>query len=129
MLSPNELCGARHDEQRVAILFDFRPLMGVVRVLDGEIVQFELPLHAAQKRHIRLVQPDPDHMARLAAPTRGFLNGDVGDAPAVDIDAGRDDPSEPTGAFAPAAVDAKFMVSVPQCSRLNLASRQRFSTG
>ena len=87
-----ELCGARHDKQRVAILFDFRPLMGVVRVLDRQIMQFELPLHAAQKRHIRLVEPNPDHVARLAAPTRGFLNGDAGDAPAVDIDAGRDDP-------------------------------------
>ena len=86
-----ELRGARHDEQRIAILFDLRPLVGVVGVLDREIVQFELPLYAAQQRHVRFVQPDPHHMARLAAPARGFLNGDVGDAPAIDIRAGRDD--------------------------------------
>jgi hypothetical protein len=42
----NELRGARHDEQRVAILLDLRPLVGVVRILDGEIVQLELPLYA-----------------------------------------------------------------------------------
>ena len=40
-----ELSRARHDEQRVAILFDLRPLVGVVRILNGEIVQLELPLH------------------------------------------------------------------------------------
>jgi hypothetical protein len=85
------LGGARHDEQRVAILFDLRSLVGMVRVLDGEIVQLELPLHAGQKRHIRFVQSDPHHMARPAAPARGFAYGDIGDAPAIDIGAGSDD--------------------------------------
>jgi hypothetical protein len=66
--------------------------MGVVRILDREVMQSELPLHAAQERHIRLVETNPDHVVRLAAPTRGFLNGDAGDALTVDIDAGRDDP-------------------------------------
>jgi hypothetical protein len=30
-------------------------------------------------------------MARLAAPARGFIDGDIGDAPAIDIGAGCDD--------------------------------------
>ena len=87
-----QLRRARHDEQRVAILLDFRPLVGMVGVLDGEIVQVELPLHAAQQRHIRLVQSDPDHVSRPAAPVRGFIDRDIGNTPAVDVDAGRDDP-------------------------------------
>ena len=63
-----ELGGARHDEQPVAILFDLRSLVGVIGVLDREIVQLELPLHAFQERRVRFVQSDPRHMARPAAP-------------------------------------------------------------
>jgi hypothetical protein len=64
----NELSGARHDEQPVAILFDLRSLVGVIRVLDGEIVQLELPLHNGQESDIGFVQSNPHHMARPAAP-------------------------------------------------------------
>ena len=85
-----KLGGARHDEQPVAILFDLWPLVGVGRVLDGEIVQLELPLHAFQERRVRFVQSDPHHVTRPAAPARGFVNGDIGDAPAIDIGAGGD---------------------------------------
>ena len=41
----DELGGARHDEQRVAILLELRPLVRVLGVLDGEVVQVELVLH------------------------------------------------------------------------------------
>ena len=91
MLVAVELRGARHDKQRVAILLDLRSLMGVVGILDRKVMQLELPLHAAQQRHVGLMQADPHHVAGLAAPARGFLDGDVGDAPAIDIHAGRDD--------------------------------------
>ncbi len=64
--------------------------MRVVGILDCKVMQLELPLHAAEHRHIRLVQADPDHMVGLAAPARGFIDGDVGDTPAFDVDAGRD---------------------------------------
>ena len=87
----NELRGASHDEQRVAILVDLRSLVGVVCVLDGKIVQVELLLHTGQQSDVWLVQSDPHHMAWLAAPARGFVYGDIGDAPAIDIDTGRDD--------------------------------------
>ena len=41
----NELRSASHDEQRVAILVDLWPLVRVVCVRYGKIVQVELPLH------------------------------------------------------------------------------------
>src|SRR5215217_540579 len=77
-----ELRGARHDEQRVAILLDLRPLMGVVGILDRKVMQLALPLHAAEHRHVRLAQADPDHGIGLAAPARGLIDGDVADTPA-----------------------------------------------
>jgi hypothetical protein len=85
-----ELRGARDDEQRVAILLDLWPLMGVVGILDRKVMQPELPLHAAEHRHVGLAQADPDHVVGLAAPARCVVDGDVGDASAFDIDAGRD---------------------------------------
>ena len=87
----HELRGARHDEQTFTILLDLRSLVRVVRVFDGEIVQLELALHARQERHVRFMQSDPDHVAGPATPARGFLDGDVGDTPAIDIGAGSDD--------------------------------------
>jgi len=85
-----ELRGARHDEQRVAILLDLRPLMRVIRVLDREVVQLELPLQAAQQRHVGFVQADPHHVIRLVAPACGLVDRNIGDASALDIDACRD---------------------------------------
>ena len=38
-----------------------------------------------------LEQADPDDMTVLARPLAGFVDGNIGDAMAVDIDAGRDD--------------------------------------
>ncbi len=82
---------ARDDEQAVAVLLDLRPLMGVARVLDGEIVQAELALNPPQELVGRLVQADPDDVAGLLRPGAGVLDRDVDDPPAADIDAGRDD--------------------------------------
>jgi hypothetical protein len=44
-----------------------------------------------EQRHVRFVQSDPDHVAGLAARGSGLINGDIGEAPAIDIGAGRDD--------------------------------------
>ena len=65
--------------------------MRVLGVLDGEIVQVELLLHAVQKLAVRLEQADPDDMAFLARPLAGFLDRDVGDAAAIGVDARRHD--------------------------------------
>lgn len=87
----DQLRGARDDEQSLAILLDLGPLMGVVGVLDGELVQIELLLHGAEERHVGFVQADPDHVSGLGPPARGLADGDIGNAAAVDIGAGRDD--------------------------------------
>ncbi len=43
-------CVPQHDEQRVPIDFELRPLMSAQRVLDGEIMQSEALLHRAQQQ-------------------------------------------------------------------------------
>ena len=58
----DRLRGAGHDEQRVAILLDLGVLVRLAGVLDGEIVQAELRLHARQQLRAGLEQADPDHM-------------------------------------------------------------------
>jgi hypothetical protein len=57
------LRGAGDDEQRVAILLDFRMLVRLAGILDGEIVQTKLRLHARQQFGAGLEQADPDDMA------------------------------------------------------------------
>ena len=87
----DQLRRSRHDEQAIAILFDLGALVGLAGILDSEIVQVELLLHAAEQGQIRLVEPDPDHVSRLAAPVRGFIDRDIGNTPAVDVGAGGND--------------------------------------
>lgn len=69
----DQLRRPRHDEQGFAILLDLGSLMGVVGVLDRELVQVELLLHRAEQRHVGLVQADPDHVAGLRPPARASL--------------------------------------------------------
>jgi predicted RNA-binding protein len=52
--------GLEHDEQRVAIALDLRPLMGDDRVLHGQLVQVELAPHRVELVLGRLVDADPD---------------------------------------------------------------------
>ena len=87
----DELGGARDDEQRIAILFELRPLVRMLGVLDGEVVQAELALHPVQEIAARLPQADPDDMPVLLGPHARLVDRDVGDALSVRIDAGGDD--------------------------------------
>ena len=89
--SLHQLSGARDDEQRVAILLHFRPLVRAAGVLDGQVMQAELVLHALQKIVGRLEQADPDHMARPARPFTSLLDGDIRDPASARIGARRDD--------------------------------------
>ncbi len=59
--------------------------MRILGILDGEIVQAELPLHAQQQFTAGLEQPDPDDVPFLPGPGAGLLYGDVGDAPAFSM--------------------------------------------
>ena len=69
--------GAQHDEQRVAVALQLRPLVGDDRVLDGELVQAELLGDGQQLRLGRPVQADPGHRARLLAQQRGAVSASV----------------------------------------------------
>ena len=52
--------GLEHDEDRVAVEVELGPLVCVDRVLDGELVEVELPLDGVELGRGRLVEPDPD---------------------------------------------------------------------
>jgi hypothetical protein len=69
--------------------------MGMLRVLDGEMVQAELVLHAVQQLRIGLQEAYPDDMALLVGPISGIIDGNIGDAPAIGIDAGGETPGVP----------------------------------
>ena len=89
---------AQDHEQRVVVDLELRPLVRVVGVLDGEIVQVELALDLAQQLLARLVHADPDE-----APGRGqdlvdVGHLDVGDAHAVLVGGAVDDAAAQTGA-------------------------------
>ncbi len=59
--------GAQHHEQRVAVAFEFGPLVGDDRVFHGQFVQPELLGHGQQLRLGRPVQADPGHGVGLLA--------------------------------------------------------------
>ncbi len=68
-LMVDDLRRARDHEQRIAILFDFRLLVSLRGVFDGQRMQVELGGNALEQNLVRLVQPDPDHMMRLLGPS------------------------------------------------------------
>ena len=70
---------AEDDEQRVFVLLDLRPLMRVVGVFDGEIVQVELALHLAEQVFGRLVHADPDEAILILEHLVDRLDLDVAD--------------------------------------------------
>ena len=53
------------DEKRLAVLVDFRPLMAVLRVLDGEVVQTEFLLHRFELPGNRIFNGHPNEAAGL----------------------------------------------------------------
>src|SRR5688500_15053420 len=51
------------DEQRVAVRLDLGPLVRVVRVFDGEVVQAEFFLQLVEDALVGLIQTNPDEAA------------------------------------------------------------------
>jgi len=51
---------AQHDEEAAIVELELGPLVRAQRVLDGQVVQPELLLYAAEQGLFRLVEPDPD---------------------------------------------------------------------
>ncbi len=66
--------------------------MRLAGILDGERMQVELRLHAAEQILARLEQADPYHVAGARHPGAGLIDGDVRHAFAVGVDAGIDHP-------------------------------------
>jgi hypothetical protein len=64
-------------EQRLAILFNLRPLMAMMRVFDREIVQTELALHRFELVFIRISQRDPDKTIGAADIAVNLADGNV----------------------------------------------------
>ena len=81
----HHLGGSRHDEQRIAVFLKLGLLVSAFGVLDREGVQIELPLHANQQIVFRLVQADPDHVARAARPFPGVVDSDIDELTAGQI--------------------------------------------
>src|SRR5262249_20583137 len=65
--------------------------MRLAGILDGEIVQAELRLHALQELGARLPQSDPHDVARPLRPFARFFDGDVFDAASAGVNAGSHD--------------------------------------
>ena len=54
----------QHDEHRVAVFLDLRPLVAVAGVLDGEFMQVELFLQVRKFLGLRIFQRHPDETFR-----------------------------------------------------------------
>ncbi len=74
-----------NDEDRVAVDLQLRALVRSMGVLDGEVVQAELALDAAEEVLVRLVEADPHEpvLARRLGPD--LVDVEVGDAPPAAI--------------------------------------------
>ena len=66
----DQLRGAGDDEERIAILLELRALVRVLGVLDGKLVQVELPLDPLEQLAAGLEKADPDDVPVLARPIR-----------------------------------------------------------
>src|SRR5262249_48069253 len=83
----DQLRCARDDEQRLAVLLDLRVLMCLAGVLDRQIMQAELRLHALQEIGARLPQTDPHDVPWPLRPFARLLDGNIFDAAPAGINA------------------------------------------
>jgi hypothetical protein len=76
----------QRDEQRVAVSLDLGALVGVVSVLNGQLMQTEDLLDLLQYRVVRLMQSEPHEGAGLLDGFADVDNGYVADPVAISID-------------------------------------------
>src|SRR5207244_2278725 len=77
----------RDNEQRLAILLDLGVLMRLAGILDCQIMQAELRLHALQEIGARLPQTNPHDVIWPLRPFARFLDGNIFDAAPAGINA------------------------------------------
>jgi hypothetical protein len=88
-LAVDQLSGARHDKQCIAVAFELGMLVVLASILDGQRMKAELVLHTPQQVDRRFEQADPHDVTRLARPRPGLVEGNVGDAAPLGIHARR----------------------------------------
>ena len=88
-----ELRRPQHDEERIAVLLELRPLVGTERVLDREVVQAERLLEASQELFVGLLDADPHELIRLAEDVADLGDRDVPDLVPAGVGGGVDDTS------------------------------------
>jgi hypothetical protein len=79
------VCGPQHHEHRVLVQLELRPLMRVVGVFNGEIVQPELLLHGAEDVLFRFVQSEPDELIVALECSTNLFEADIGNADAATV--------------------------------------------
>ena len=121
---PSISCAVRATmKSAVAVLLELRALMGVLGVLDGEVVQLELALHPQQQLAARLQQADPRRRGRRGRPRRRRRRSGMSrSAPAVAVDAGGDDARFEVGGFRRRWLSS-ILRSPPGARRARLARR------
>src|SRR5260370_3074032 len=85
--SVDQLRWPRDNEQRLAILLDLGVLMRLAGILDCQIMQAELRLHALQEIGARLPQTNPHDVIWPLRPFARFLDGNIFDAAPAGINA------------------------------------------
>jgi hypothetical protein len=80
-------------EGGLAVGLDLGPLVGLERVLEGELVQAELGLELAQVGLAGRLDADPDEVAGLGRPGAALRHGDVGHPAAGAVGGGGDHPA------------------------------------
>src|SRR5262249_55105345 len=80
-----ELRRAEHDEQRLAILFELRALMGAQGVLDCEVVETELSLNLPKQLLGGLMKTDPDKLPFVLQHLADGVDLDVADLAPVGV--------------------------------------------
>src|SRR4030095_6509795 len=87
-----DVSGAQHEEDRVAVSLELRPLVGASGVLDREVVERELLLDLGEHLFVGLVEADPDEPTGLLEHLADVGDRDLADAQAVRVRHALDQP-------------------------------------
>src|SRR5262245_41057888 len=84
-LTLDKLRGAKHNKQGLVVDLGFRPLMGAVGILDGQLMEIEPPLDLRQHLFVRLIEADPDEGASAGLELVELVDIKIGDPAAIFI--------------------------------------------